>query len=70
MGKKIVLTGTLTNYTRDEMREILEERKKKSEKRNELYYSAFSEGSLYNKPKGKNKSNLKCVDIKRKIVVK
>ena len=23
-GKKIVLTGTLANYTRDEMREILE----------------------------------------------
>ena len=24
MGKKIVLTGTLANYTRDEMRELLE----------------------------------------------
>ena len=38
---------------------LLAERKRKAEMRNELYYSAFSSGSLLNKPKTKNKSNLR-----------
>ena len=38
-------------------KKLLEERKKKAEIRNELYYSAFSEPSIFNKPKTKNKSN-------------
>ena len=40
-------------------KDLLAERKRKAEIRNQLYYSAFSEGSLYNKPKEKNKSNLR-----------
>jgi hypothetical protein len=38
-------------------KKLLEERKKKAEIRNELYYSAFSEPSIFYKPKTKNKSN-------------
>jgi hypothetical protein len=38
-------------------KKLLEERKKKAEIRNELYYSAFSEPSIFYKPKPKNKSN-------------
>ena len=38
-------------------KKLLEERKKKSEMRNELYYSAFSEPSIFNKQKIKSISN-------------
>ena len=45
--------GTVTGNGK----KLLEERKKKAEMRNELYYSAFSEPSIFNKPKTKNRSN-------------
>ena len=38
---------------------LLAERKKKAELRNELYYSAFNEGTLFNKPKTKEKTNIR-----------
>ena len=38
---------------------LLAERKKKAELRNELYYSAFNEGNLFNKPKTKEKTNIR-----------
>lgn len=40
-------------------KKLLEERKKKAEMRNELYYSAFSEPSLFNKQKSKSRSNIR-----------
>ena len=40
-------------------KKLLEERKRKAELRNELYYSAFSEPSLFNKPKSKSKTNIR-----------
>lgn len=33
--------------------------KEKAELRNELYYSAFNEGNLFNKPKTKEKTNIR-----------
>ena len=38
---------------------LLAERKKKAELRNELYYSAFNEGTLFNKPKTREKTNIR-----------
>ena len=40
-------------------KKLLEERKKKAEIRNALYYSAFSEPSIFNKQKSKSKSNIR-----------
>ena len=47
--------GTVTGNGK----KLLEERKRKAEMRNELQYSAFSEPSIFNKPKTKNKSNIR-----------
>ena len=38
-------------------KKLLEERKRKAEIRNELYYSAFSESSIFNKQRSKNQLN-------------
>ena len=40
-------------------KKLLEERKKKAELRNELYYNAFREPSIFNKPKSKSKTNIR-----------
>ena len=40
-------------------KKLLEERKRKAELRNELYYSAFSEPTIFNKQKSKEKSNVR-----------
>ena len=40
-------------------KKLLEERKKMAEKRNELYYSAFNEPTIFNKEKNKSVSNLR-----------
>ena len=40
-------------------KKILEERKRKAEIRNELYYSAFSEPSLFKRQRAKSKSNIR-----------
>ena len=40
-------------------KKLLEERKRKAELRNELYYSAFSETTIFNKQKSKEKSNVR-----------
>ena len=40
-------------------KKLLEERKKMAEKRNELYYSAFSEPTIFNKQKSKSITNLR-----------
>ena len=47
--------GTVTGNGK----KLLEERKRKAEMRDQLYYSAFSEPSIFNKQKTNNKSNIR-----------
>ena len=59
MGEKKGYSFTGGGIVSGNGKKLLEERKKKSEKRNELYYSAFSGPSIFNKQKTKNKSNIR-----------
>ncbi len=62
MGEKKGFSFGGGGITTGNGKKLLEERKKKAEKRNELYYSAFSEPSIFYKPKSpksKNNSNIR-----------
>ena len=59
MGEKKGYSFTGGGIVSGNGKKLLDERKKKSEMRNELYYGAFSGPSIFNKQKTKNKSNIR-----------